>query len=549
MARRKQAKTRIGAETPLFYPKGLEPSPSRSPLRSDAILKATILGKVIFTWPGNVASSIHTAEWGSTNRSFYDQKKVLGGTHFHNPPPSTRKTMAIIPQTPLFSWHEIEASSDLDRLALVLSVLPDEELMHLLERNRGRGRNDYPVRPTWNALIAGVVYDHPTIASLRRELCRNGELRQMCGFDVGAGANAVPSDDAFSRFVALLMDHQPLIVRMFHKLVDALKQKLPRLGQKLAVDSKAIRSYGRPVSDRDQEADGRRDMDADWGAKTYKGKRKDGTTWQKVKRWFGYKLHLLVDSVYELPLAYEVTPASAGDQPHLLPLVDELEEGHSDIAETAEELSADKGYDSAEIKAALYDDHDIKPVIDTRQLWQDERGEPRPLYPDRADVFVYNELGEVFCHCPSERRDEQQTRQLAFVGYEKDRNTLKYRCPAAYYGLDCPGRETCEANTNVGDYGRVVRIPLERNRRIFTPVARCSQKWEKAYARRTAVERVNSRVDKLLGFEHHTIRGQAKMEMRMGLALVVMLAMALGRIRAGQAEQMRSLRGPIRRAA
>lgn len=97
-------------------------------------------------------------------------------------------------------------------------------------------------------------------------------------------------------------------------------------------------------------------MDADWGAKTYKGKRKDGTTWQKVKRWFGYKLHLLVDSVYELPLAYEVTPASAGDHPHLLPLVDELEEGHGDIAETAEELSADKGYDSAEIKAALYDE-------------------------------------------------------------------------------------------------------------------------------------------------------------------------------------------------
>jgi hypothetical protein len=60
----------------------------------------------------------------------------------------------------------------------------------------------------------------------------------------------------------------------------------------------------------------------------------------------------------------------------------------------------------------------------------------------------------------------------------------------------------------------VVRIPLERDRRIFTSVARCSQKWEKAYARRTAVERVNSRVDKLLGFEHHTIRGQAKMEMR-----------------------------------
>ncbi len=48
--------------------------------------------------------------------------------------------------------------------------------------------------------------------------------------------------------------------------------------------------------------DGRRDTDADWGKKTYKGTRKDGTTWEKVKKWFGYKLHLLVDSVYEMPL-------------------------------------------------------------------------------------------------------------------------------------------------------------------------------------------------------------------------------------------------------
>ena len=45
----------------------------------------------------------------------------------------------------------------------------------------------------------------------------------------------------------------------------------------------------------------------------------------------------------------------------------------------------------------------------------------------------------------------------------------------------------------------------------------------------------------VFGFENHTIRGLAKMRTRCTLALVVMLAMALGRIRAGQAEDMRSL--------
>jgi hypothetical protein len=93
-----------------------------------------------------------------------------------------------------------------------------------------------------------------------------------------------------------------------------------------------------------------------------------------------------------------------------------------------------------------------------------------------------------------------------------------------------------------------VRVPLDHDRRIFTPIAQATQKWEKAYDRRTSVERVNSRLDRVLGFELHTLRGLAKMQLRVGLALVVMLAMALGRIRANQRELMRSLVAPVRAA-
>ena len=370
--------------------------------------------------------------------------------------------MATLPQSSLFSWNEIEAASDLDRLGLVLSVLPDEQLMTVLEKRRGRGRNDYPIRPTWNAIIAGVVFGHKDIASLRRELSRNGELRQMCGFEPLSGDKAVPTDSAFSRLLEVLMEQEPQIEKMFHTLVEQLRRHLPDLGQKLAVDSKAIRSYGKPVRDeaKQQQQDRRRDNDADWGSKTYRGRRKDGTAWQKVSRWFGYKLHLLVDSLYELPLAYELTEASASDATHLLPLVEDGQKHHPELIEGAEELSADRGYDSAENKKVLYDKYGIKPVIDNRLLWKENAGEPRPLFPDRADVFVYDQLGQVYCHSPSERRGEDERRELAFVGFEKDRGTLKFRCPAAYYGLECPGRALCEQNTGVGDYGRVVRAAL-----------------------------------------------------------------------------------------
>jgi hypothetical protein len=326
---------------------------------------------------------------------------------------------------------------------------------------------------------------------------------------------------------------------------------LPDLGEKLALDSKAIRSAGKPVKDEDKskESDGRRDCDADWGKKTYKGTRKDGTTWEKVVKWFGYKLHLLVDSTYELPLGFKVTKASAADSPELLPLVGQIEEKHEEIAERAQELAADKAYDAADNKAGLYDDHGIKPVIDHRHMWKEEPGKPRILFEDRADVFLYDEDGRVYCHCPSERRGEDQVSEMAFVGFEKDRMTLKYRCPAAFYGFECKGRAECEnlSLVGVGQFGRVVRVDLDKDRRIFTPIARHTQKWKKAYNRRTAVERVNSRIDQVLGFEEHFIRGMAKMETRVTLALMVMLSMALGRIRANQAEQMRSLTTLVRR--
>jgi len=86
-----------------------------------------------------------------------------------------------------------------------------------------------------------------------------------------------------------------------------------------------------------------------------------------------------------------------------------------------------------------------------------------------------------------------------------------------------------------------VRIKLDEDRRVFTPLARSSYKWSDLYKKRTAVERVNSRIDGAYGFEQHFIRGLPKMRMRMGLAMIVMLAMALGRIKEKQREQMRSL--------
>jgi hypothetical protein len=59
----------------------------------------------------------------------------------------------------LFDWDAVEARSDLERFYLVRDHLPDQAL----EAGRGKGRDDYPVAAMWNAVVAGVVFQHPSI--------------------------------------------------------------------------------------------------------------------------------------------------------------------------------------------------------------------------------------------------------------------------------------------------------------------------------------------------------------------------------------------------
>ena len=313
--------------------------------------------------------------------------------------------MAVIPQPQLFSRDQVEASSDLDRLRMVLDAIPDETLMLALEAARMGRRDDYPIRPAWNSVLAGIVFEHKGIESLRRELSRNGELRALCGFDVFKGEKAVPKASVYSRFPRKLFDHQDEIDAMFDELVETLRELLPDFGQRFAIDSKPVDSHGNPT--KEDKEDGRRDKDADWGTKRYHGVREDGTVWEKVKSWLGYKLHLIVDADYELPVAYEVTKASASDCPQLLPMVDQLDQAHPGLLDETRFFAGDKGYDSGDNNRALWDTYGIKPIIDIRSTWKDEPHLPRQLHPEQVDTIFFTEKGEVLCRNRDGQAQEQ----------------------------------------------------------------------------------------------------------------------------------------------
>ena len=163
-----------------------------------------------------------------------------------------------------------------------------------LEVMRGQGRNDYPVRAMWNALLAGVVFQHPSISALIRELDRNPALLQACGFNVlpvqgkpkvqrvpkegdpgkpvtaheapEAPRRAVPTDWSFSRFLSNVVELEEalgLITEMVGILREQLMEVLPDFGCHLGYDGKAIESHS--TGRRNKDTGEPSDPEADWG--------------------------------------------------------------------------------------------------------------------------------------------------------------------------------------------------------------------------------------------------------------------------------------------
>src|SRR5258708_27304894 len=101
-----------------------------------------------------------------------------------------------------------------------------------------------------------------------------------------------------------------------------------------------------------------------------------------------------------------------------------------------------------------------------RELWQTE---PERMLPghDGTSNFVYTEDGSI--HCYDKVSDPPVRHPMSYIGYEPERQTLKYRCPARYEGWECPMSTTWPkpnirvtrgkvdryaADTSIGSMGR-----------------------------------------------------------------------------------------------
>lgn len=158
---------------------------------------------------------------------------------------------------------------------------------------------------------------------------------------------------------------------MIDSLREELTELLPGFGENLGYDGKSIESHS--TGNKNRETGKTSDPDADWGKHEYSGVDSSGKAWTKIKRWFGYGLHIIADTEYDLPVAFSLTKASVSEVKELDRMTDALLGKSPELAKRCGYLSADRGLDSGPLKKKLWDSWRIRPVIDNRELWREEK--------------------------------------------------------------------------------------------------------------------------------------------------------------------------------
>ena len=374
--------------------------------------------------------------------------------------------MNNISQISIFDYSEIEILGDLEKLKLFFDIVDDETLCEQMEKERKNGRNDYPIRVLLNIVYAMKIFEHRSIESIRRELQRNSQLRQLCGLNDGEykytkkRKHLVPPARVFTGFFKQLKKHKKEIDKINEDLVKFMYENLEDFGKDCAVDGKYMDSYANQFhkSKAQKEDDKRSEHDATSSCKTYY--MKDGTI---KKEWhYGFREHIICDAKYGLPIKWKTTPSNNSEQTELDNMLEDMEKSEEKYKiEKMENLMADAGYDNGERNKKLKEEYNINPVVDIRHMWKDEK-----LREIEGQMLAYNEDGEVFLIV-----DLNQYEKLKYLGYDKENQALRY------------GRYT--------KWKKVYRVPLSTDYRIFVPIARDSKKFKTKYKMRTEVERLN----------------------------------------------------------
>jgi transposase, IS5 family len=384
-------------------------------------------------------------------------------------------------QESLFSfeeWLEIDCQ---ERLSLFFSTLNLRSYAKQLRSASPQGAKPINREAILRAFLASPLEGISTFTGLHDRLDRDIRFRYQCGFRL---VEPAPSISTLSRVFAAITE-LGIAKQLFHDLVSLCQNEGIIDGTHIAIDSTAIKAYEKKQPKSRSQETGH----ANWGAKF--------DTFGNKLTWFGYKIHLAVDTQSELPMAIEVTPAHVYDGEMATPLMKEVAENRQ---QPFKFVMMDAGYDQLKNyeTARSYGAQAI-----TALNHRNEKEPPAGM----------NSLGTPRCSMGFE---------MAYWGADGDR--LKFRCPHAVGKVNCPnGSSWCSDSS----YGMVVKVNLTDDIRRYSSPHRESKAWKDLYKKRTSVERCNSRFKVHLTADDIHIGGIKKVTTHVYLNAIVLLASSL----------------------
>lgn len=398
-------------------------------------------------------------------------------------PQKTQKeevTLYIL-QESLFSFEVLQNLESKERLPIFFSALDLRPYAKQLKSFSPQGAEGHCREGILRALIAAPLEGINTFTALYHRLDKDLRFRYQCGLPINRPA---PSISTLSRTFSALT-RKNLAEKIFLDLVELGQEEGIIDGSHQAIDSAAIDAYEKKQSKKYSELTG----DANWGAKF--------DTFGNKITWFGYKMHLAVDTKSELPMAIEVTPAHVNDGDVAPELIQQVaERTKADI----NYLLMDGGYDQ------LKNYESAKNIGAQAIIPLNLRNEKEP-----PEGMASN--GTPRCSMGYE---------MTYWGAEN--NQLKFRCPHATGKVDCPlGMASCSSS----NYGMVVKVSTNKDLRRYSNPHRDSKRWKELYNERTSVERCNSRMKSFLTANSLHVWGIEKVKTNIYLNAIVLLASAL----------------------
>lgn len=386
-------------------------------------------------------------------------------------------------QESLFSFDVLQKIESKERLPIFFSALDLRPYAKELRSHSPRGADGHCRQGILRALLAAPLENIDTFTGLHHRLDVDLRFRYQCGLRLDREA---PSIATLSRVFAELTS-KGQAQRLFDDLVVQCKKEGIIDGSHVAIDSAAIHAYEKKQPKRKSERTG----NANWGAKF-------DSFGNKVK-WFGYKIHLAVDTASELPMALSVTPAHVNDGDMAPTLIEQVAAGTQ-----VKFFMLDAGYDQHKNYEAA---RNVKAQAIIPMNLRNEKEPPAGM----------TSSGTPCCS----------------MGYEMtywgvDGEHLKFRCPHATGKVDCPlGMAACSSS----NYGMVVKVDTKSDLRRYSSPHRDTKSWKEFYNERTSVERCNSRLKTYLTADAMHVWGIQKVTTHQYLNAIVLLASALAMAR------------------